>query len=186
MKIIVGLGNPGEKYKKNRHNTGFMVLDGVAKKLGSPIWKYKKNFKADFIQAKSYKGEDFILVKPQTFMNHSGEAVQAVWSYFSKEVAQNIQDTSQESNLYVVYDDLDLVLGNQKIQLGRGPKIHNGLLSVYQYLKNKHFWHVRVGVDSREGKRDMPGSSYLLQNFSQEEVKKLDLVVEQVSNRLLS
>ena len=186
MKIIVGLGNPGEKYKKNRHNTGFMVVDKLAQKLGAPIWKYKKNFKADIVQAKSHKGETFLLVKPQTFMNNSGEAVQAVWQYFSKEIEENKKNSSVDSALYIIYDDLDLVLGNHKTQLGRGPKVHNGLLSIYQYLKNKKFWHVRMGVDSREGSRDMPGSSYLLQNFSVEERQKLDLVVEQVAKILLS
>lgn len=184
MKIIVGLGNPGEKYHKNRHNTGFIVLDKLAQKLGSTIWKYKKNFKADIIQAKSYKGEKFVLVKPQTFINNSGEAVQAVWNYFSKEVSEE-ELAEGKSSLYVIYDDLDLILGNTKTQLGRGPKVHNGLLSIYQHLKIMKFWHVRVGVDSREGVRDLSGSSYLLQNFSQEERQKLDLVVEQVVDTLI-
>lgn len=185
MKIVVGLGNPGEKYKKNRHNTGFMVAESLVKKLGDPVWKYKKNFKAEFVRARSHKGEDFVVIKPQTFMNGSGESVQAVWNYFSKEL-ENENNSEQDSSLYVVYDDLDLVLGNHKIQFGRGPKVHNGLLSIYQHRKNQHFWHVRVGVDSREGIREIPARNYLLQNFSSEEQKKLDLVVEQVVNRLLS
>lgn len=181
MKIIVGLGNPGDNYKKNRHNTGFMVLDKLAQNLGQGIWKYKKAFKSDFIQLKSHTGEVFVLIKPQTFMNNSGEAVRFVVDYYKKDLGESWQES-----LYVVYDDLDLILGAYKIQSGKGPKVHNGLLSINQHLKTLVFNHVRVGIDSRSGVREVPAQNYLLQNFAQEEVGKLNEVIAQIIARIIN
>lgn len=180
MKIIVGLGNPGAEYRKSRHNTGFMVLDRLAQKLSLSSWRCKKNFKAEIVLGKSHLDELVILVKPQTFMNNSGEAVRAVLDYYKKEIGEAWQDS-----LYIVYDDLDLILGSFKIQPARGPKIHNGLLSINQHLKTLSFWHVRVGIDGRNGIREIPGSNYLLQNFSLDEVKKLDEIIDQITTILM-
>ncbi|MGD9129385.1 MAG: aminoacyl-tRNA hydrolase [Candidatus Woesebacteria bacterium] len=196
MKVIIGLGNPGQKYQNNRHNIGFMLVDYLAGCLGLNFQSFKK------IHSEISKSEDFFLVKPQTFMNESGKAVQAVLKYFDIKAGDSLEDRkklSQDnqrqiynkvakvySNLFVIHDDLDLETGRYKIQFGKGPRIHNGLLSIYQHLKTEQFWHVRVGVDNRAGDRSMTGSSYVLTDFKEEERKSLDMLIKEIAEELLS
>ncbi|MCC6711185.1 MAG: aminoacyl-tRNA hydrolase [Candidatus Pacebacteria bacterium] len=170
MKLIVGLGNIGDNYAKTRHNVGFMVVDAFAHKLGLSFNKVPKLF------AEMAKNQEYILFKPQTFMNDSGKAVRAVCDYFQLDPA---------TDLTVIHDDLDIVFGESKFQQGTGPKIHNGLGSIYQHLGTKDFLHVRVGIDGRAGDRSMPGSSYVLAVFNQEELLKLKTVTEQIVEKLL-
>lgn len=153
MNILIGLGNPGEKYQHSRHNVGWMFLDFLAKKLDLPEFSAQKKVHSDIS-----KTNDFLLVKPQTFMNESGRAVQAVLKWYGKE--------ADDQHVFVIYDDLDIELGKFKIQFGSGPKIHNGLNSIREHLGGEEFWSVRVGVDSRQGDRTLSGSEYVLQSFS--------------------
>ncbi|MCX6816426.1 MAG: aminoacyl-tRNA hydrolase [Candidatus Beckwithbacteria bacterium] len=137
MKLIVGLGNPGEKYKNNRHNVGFLVADELGK----------------------LNLTDTVLVKPQKFMNKSGVAVKKLTKRYSL----------QPNSLFVVHDDLDIELGKFKIGQ-KGPKVHNGLKSIYEQLGYKNFWHVRVGIDNRiKTAFKGTGEDYVLQNFRPEE-----------------
>lgn len=161
MKIAVGLGNPGDQYQRTRHNAGFMVLEAYAQRF-SPDSEWRESSK---FLARLNETAKALLVEPQTYMNDSGKAAQAVTHFYK------ITDLS---NLFVVHDDLDLPLGSYKIQLATGPKIHNGLLSMYQLLGSKEFWHVRIGVDSRQGDRTLPGQAYVLQTFSAEESTLFD------------
>ena len=170
MKIIVGLGNIGEKYQSTRHNIGFMVVDELAKKLETNFKKSAKLF------SETAKDQDCILVKPQTYMNDSGRAVRAVCDYYQ---------INPEENLIVIHDDLDLAIGKVKRQHGTGPKVHNGLASIYQSLRTKSFLHIRIGVDGRNGARSMPGSNYVLSNFLQDEAKIVKEVIEQVTQELI-
>lgn len=170
MRLIVGLGNPGEKYSQTRHNVGFQVLDELSKKLGLD-WQFQKKFKSLV-----GKTQDLVLIKPQTYMNESGQAVRAVWDYF--QFGQDFE------SLIVVHDDLDLELGSYKVQLGTGPRDHHGLNSIYQHLKTHQFWHVRIGVDSRLGNRDIPADQYVLSGFSSQEKTVLDETILQVVTRL--
>jgi len=153
MKLIVGLGNPGQKYKNNRHNVGFMVVDELAK-LNLPA------------QAGL---PDVVFFKPQKFMNRSGVEVKNLQ-------VRNLQD------LYVVHDDLDIELGKFKISFGKGPRVHNGLLSIYEQLGTKDFWHVRIGIDNRlkTGFKGT-GEEYVLQNFRPEEKKIIWGVIDKVA-----
>ena len=166
MRVIVGLGNPGEKYKNNRHNIGFRVVERLAKK------KWSKS-KAGHL-AYSWLSPQIELVKPLTFMNESGNAV----SYIVK------KHKAANDNLFVVHDDLDLKLGTFKIQKGKGPREHKGLLSIYQVLGTKDFWHVRIGADKRSAEHRIPGDDYVLQDFRGEEKVQVDEVVERVVERL--
>src|SRR5690348_16310475 len=110
MKIIVGLGNPGEKYARNRHNIGFVVVDRLASEyFVSDQFQFVNKFNAEVLQT-----ETILLVKPQTFMNDSGKAVAALARFYKID----------QKDLYVVHDDLDIALGNYKIQFGKGPQIH--------------------------------------------------------------
>lgn len=151
MTILVGLGNPGEKYQHTRHNVGWMFLDFLAKKLEMPSFSAQKK-----VFSEISKNNEFLLVKPQTFMNDSGKAVKAVSQWYAK----------GDDKLIVIYDDLDIELGKFKIQFGSGPKVHNGLNSIREHLGNEEFWSVRIGVDSRQGDRTMSGNDYVLQSFS--------------------
>lgn len=172
MKLIVGLGNPGDKYSENRHNVGFMVVDFLKDKLGDELkFQMNKKFNAELASTKEY-----ILVKPQTFMNDSGRAVSSICRFYK----------IKYEDLYIVHDDLDIPLGSFKIQFGKGPKVHNGLLSVEQDLGTDQFWNIRVGVENREvrGNKGIPGVVYSLQNFSPNEKVLVEEVVEKVADSL--
>src|SRR3989338_3962417 len=130
MKVIVGLGNPGQEYENTRHSVCFVVLD----KLGTGF-RYEKKFNSEVA-----KTDSILLIKPQTFMNNSGEAVQKIVNFYKID----LQD------LYVIHDDLDIRLGEYKIQFGKGPKVHNGVSSIEQALGTKDFWRVRIGIDNKD------------------------------------
>ena len=171
MKIIVGLGNPGEKYTKNRHNVGFMVVDQLTSLMGEGKWEASIKFKGEIWQTR-----EVILLKPTTFMNESGLAVGAICNFYKVEF----------KDLYIVHDDLDISLGNYKIQHGKGPQVHNGLRSIEEKLGTDQFWNVRVGVENREvrGNRGIPGVVYSLQDFQGDEVKIIASVIGKIVSEL--
>lgn len=162
MKLIVGLGNPGEKYGRTRHNVGFMLVDRILSTLGREV-KWEENDKFKALTYKSLE-KDLLIAKPQTFMNESGLSVSAL-SLFYKILP---------SEIYVIHDDLDLRLGEYKTQKGIGPKLHYGIASIEEKLGTKDFWRVRIGVDNRDPQNRTPGEEYVLQTFTDEELKVLD------------
>ena len=170
MKLIVGLGNPEEKYKSTRHNVGFVVIDSLSEKIEDNDWVKKEKFKAEII-----KTPEFILAKPLTYMNESGKAVVRLLSQYKIE----------PSDLWVIHDDLDIDLGEYKIQKGKGPRLHKGVLSIEKALP-KDFWRIRVGVENRGQNREIPGEQYVLQKFSNEEEDKLKQVVQEIVNDIFS
>ena len=160
MKVIVGLGNPGEKYAKNRHNVGFMTIDRI------------KEFDGEVL-----KTGEVILVKPQTFMNRSGEAVSQIVNFYKVPA----------DDLIVVHDDLDIKLGEYKIQKGVGPKVHNGLTSIEERLGRTDFWRVRVGIDSRQPAADsrQSGEDYVLADFSSDEEISINKIIKEIIDQLV-
>lgn len=192
---IVGLGNPGQEYELTRHNVGRLALAALAQRLGGPGFEAKSQLRAKIARVAGSRGTgnpvdsskikilssnpgndgDLFLVEPLTFMNESGRAVRAVLDYFKLST----------NSLYVLHDDLDLTLGSYKIQFGVGPKIHNGLLSLYEVLGTDQFWHVRLGVDGRNGDRSMPGQAYVLQKFSEPEMPIIEKMIAEVTDQLL-
>lgn len=179
MQVIVGLGNPGSDYQKTRHNAGFMLVNFLAAELaeGRPF-RTNHSHKAQVIKLTQPK---LLLIKPLTYMNNSGQAVRAVLDYFA--------DTDQllaRQNLYVAHDDLDLGLGQFKIQLGKGPKQHGGLLSIYQHLGTDRFWHIRLGIDDRQGERLIPPEKYVLQQLGVEKLDILNKTLVEVKRELLT
>lgn len=132
-KMIVGLGNPGEKYKNTKHNIGFMVLDKWAKQENVLFNQSKHNALICDIRI---NGEKVILVKPQTFMNLSGEAVKPLMNYF------NIDS----DDLVIIYDDMDLPIGKIRLRQKGSAGGHNGIKSIIQHLGTQQFNRVRVGV----------------------------------------
>jgi PTH1 family peptidyl-tRNA hydrolase len=172
MKIIVGLGNPGKKFEKTRHNLGFMVLDRFARKNKFPKFKMKKEFLATVSEKKIGK-EKIILVKPQTFMNNSGLAVKRI---FEKLRTSNIEPLT--SNLWVIHDDLDILFGKIKISFGRGSGGHKGVQSIIDEIGRKDFVRFRIGIGKKEvGIRK---EEFVLEKFSKREEKILKKVIEMV------
>lgn len=126
---------------------------------------------------------NYILAKPQTFMNESGQTVSKIVNQYK----------IISSDIWVIHDDLDLHLGQYKIQKRKGPKVHNGLLSIYEKLGTRDFWHVRVGVDNREKIENrkwkmenyMNGKDYVLMNFNANELKVIKLTIDKVVENLI-
>lgn len=181
MKIIVGLGNPGEKYKKNRHNVGFMFVEYVvytAQRTTQSIQGFKLDtyLKSEIatVHDTRYTTDDLIVAKPQTYMNKSGDAVAACVTRFT------LHDT--RNDLVVVHDDLDIPFGKFKIQL-QGPKLHNGLSSIQNKLQTTDFLRIRIGVDNRMPENRMPGEEYVLHNFTQEELAHLPELFKKIELR---
>ncbi len=176
MNIIVGLGNPGEKYQKTRHNVGFMFLDFLAGTDTS--WKFNKKFNA-FILEKGYD----ILVKPQTFMNNSGMAVRAVLDYYKLTPKKFGLFTNKDSDLSgvltVIHDDLDIDFGNFKTSIGAGSAGHNGVSSIISHLKTKNFKRIRLGINN-EFKSNVSGENFVLQNFSKDELDKIESIFQKI------
>jgi PTH1 family peptidyl-tRNA hydrolase len=158
--LIVGLGNPGQRYDNTRHNAGFLAVDAIARMRGWN-WEYKSSLEAMIAGQR-----EVALLKPDTFMNNSGRSLRKSVDYYKILLEK----------LIVIHDDLDLPLSQTKVSWARGPHIHNGILSVEQNLKSKLFWRVRVGVDSRtaEERRVLRGERYVLKPLSYEERKLLD------------
>lgn len=168
MRCVVGLGNPGEKYQNNRHNAGYMFIDYLLKQYqNAKMNQWSKSEIAELIINK----EKVLLVKPQTFMNQSGQTVKSCVTRYTLHVTRD---------LYLVHDDLDIKLGEVKLQKGVGPKLHNGILSVEQALGTADFWRVRIGVDNRDPERRVAGETYVLQNFKEEEKNRLTEVFSAV------
>lgn len=169
MKVVVGLGNPGEKYANNRHNAGFVVADALAEKYEVATWESK-------FGALIAKADGLLLVKPQMFMNKSGEVVSEIVNFYKVSTA----------DLWVIHDDLDLTLGEYKIQAGIGPKVHNGVNSIEALLSKTDFWRVRVGIDNRPvGEARTPGEDYVLSDFTEEEKRVTDEVIGNVVKNLI-
>lgn len=177
MKIIVGLGNPGENYQKTRHNIGFMFLDYLAGE--EAVWKFNKKFKAYILE----KG-DLVLVKPQTFMNNSGLAVRAFLDYYKllpKKLgifAKGNIDLSEI--LTVVHDDLDIEFAKHKTSVNASSAGHNGVESIIRHLKTKNFTRIRFGIKN-ELKAKIPGEKFVLQRFSGEEISEINDIFDNVN-----
>ncbi len=153
-KMIVGLGNPGPRYARNRHNVGFQIVDELAAKHGLSF--EKRQFKA-LIASGVIDGQRVLLVKPQTFMNLSGEAVQPLAHYYKIDLP----------DLMVVFDDMDLPLGVIRLRPFGGAGGHNGMKSIIQRLGSNRFPRLRVGIDRPPGRMDP--AAYVLQDFNPEE-----------------
>lgn len=170
MKLIVGLGNPGDKYYQTRHNVGFMVVDRLSEKINAPEWTKSKKFESEFTN-----DEEYLLAKPQTFMNESGRAVRKLSSHYKIKI----------DDIWVIHDDLDIKLGEYKIQKAKGPRQHNGVESVEDELRKEDFWRVRVGVDNRVEEK-IPGEKYVLQRFEDEELVIINNKIDKMVDRLIN
>ncbi|HHX00546.1 MAG TPA: aminoacyl-tRNA hydrolase [Acholeplasmataceae bacterium] len=171
MKLIVGLGNPGKKYQETRHNVGFMFVDKIANDLGIKF-TLNKQLKSEIAEA-NVKGEKVILIKPQTFMNLSGEAVRSVQNYYKIEL----------EDILVIYDDLDLPTGKIRIRKSGSSGGHKGMQNIIELIKTQEVKRVRIGIDS-EYKKDT--IDYVLGKFSIDERIQIDQSISIASSMLNS
>lgn len=163
MKIVVGLGNPGRQYAKTRHNIGFMVVDKFASIHSLSFSRKKFNAK---IASGSVEGEDVLLVKPQTFMNLSGNAVGSLVRFHKPEF----------SDLLVVYDDVDLPFGKIRLRPFGGSGGHKGMKSIIANLGVESFPRLRIGIRGTFLYDDL--SDYVLGRFTAEERTGLDAILQ--------
>src|SRR5699024_8949462 len=133
LKCIIGLGNPGKRYEKTRHNIGFMVIDELERRyhFTSNNKKFKNDYAIEFIN-----GEKVMFVKPQSFMNLSGESVRPLIDYYGIDI----------EDIMVIYDDLDLPVGKIRLRQKGGHGGHNGIRSLITHLGTKEFKRIRIGV----------------------------------------
>jgi len=169
VKLIVGLGNPGEKYASTRHNLGYMVLDELLRKLTpveETIWQEDKK-----LNSLIAKIDGFVLVKPQAFMNRSGLVVVKVANFYKIEV----------EDIWVVHDDVDLLLGKMKIRIGGAAAGHHGVESIIERLETEQFVRFRLGIGHPREEVDFkrkPVEDYVLADFDTGEKTKVRQLVK--------
>ncbi len=165
MKLIVGLGNIGEKYCFTRHNAGFMVLDKLAVDKG---FSFREESKLKCFLAKI---GDIIYIKPTTFMNLSGEAVRAVMDYYKIDV----------KDLLIVYDDIALDLGRMRFRANGSDGGHNGIKSIIKHVGTKEFDRLKIGIGPQP---NIPSENYVLQNFPKEQLEELKEVLKRADEAI--
>jgi peptidyl-tRNA hydrolase, PTH1 family len=168
VKLVVGLGNPGTKYERTRHNVGFRALDEIARRHSFRTPREKFN---GLIAEGEIGGERVIVLKPQTFMNNSGESVAPAARFYKIE----------PEDVVVIYDELDLAQGKVRVKRGGGNAGHNGLRSVDAHL-GVDYWRVRLGIGHPGAKELVLG--YVLQNFSSDEESWLDRLMPALAEAL--
>jgi PTH1 family peptidyl-tRNA hydrolase len=169
-KLIVGLGNPGDEHAEDRHNAGFWFVDTLAKQLGVRF-EAEKRFHGKVAKAK-WEDEDLFLLKPNTYMNVSGQAVGALCRFHK----------ILPADLLVVQDELDLKPGTARIKLGGGTGGHNGLKDIHAHLGTPEYWRLRLGIghprDLAGDGRPMDVADYVLRRPQLAEQKQIDTSIE--------
>ncbi len=163
MYVIIGLGNPGKKYEKTRHNVGFRVIDRLSKDWGVSVKKVQFQ---SLVGETFYAGEKVVLIKPQTYMNESGRAVVELQRYYQV----------PPENLIVIYDDIDFEVGVLKVRKRGSAGSHNGMKSVIFQLQTDVFPRVRIGIGKQPSYMDL--ANYVLSGFTTKEEKTLDEVLK--------
>lgn len=169
MYYIVGLGNPGIQYENTRHNAGFITIDYLARKYSIDVRKIK--FKS-LIGQGVISGHKVILVKPQTYMNNSGEAIREIYKYFDFE----------HDKLIVIYDDIDIDFGSIRIRKKGSAGTHNGMKSIIYNLEFDDFPRIKVAVGKKPSYMDL--ANFVLSGFSKQEVKIIEEEVKLASDAI--
>ena len=173
MKIIVGLGNPGQQYEDTRHNIGFAIIDKIREKFEFPEFKSNKRFQAE-ISKNAIDLKEALLVKPQTFMNLSGESVQAILDFYKL----------TPEDLIVIHDDLDIATGKYKIATDSSSAGHNGVQNIIDKLGTQKFRRIRIGVgeETAEGaiKCRLGAHDFVLSRFNPEEKEKISAIEKNI------
>lgn len=172
MYVIVGLGNPGDRYAQTKHNIGFITIDYLAEQHSIKMNKMKHKA---IIGEGDMGGEKVLLVKPQTFMNLSGQSVMDIVNFYKVPAA----------NLIVIYDDIDLPVGKVRIRPNGSSGTHNGMRNIIYLLRNQEFPRIRIGVGKQPDYMDL--ADYVMTKFNSEEkslieeaIKKSAATVEEI------
>jgi PTH1 family peptidyl-tRNA hydrolase len=187
MKLVVGLGNPGEKYENTRHNLGFDVVSHFlqsTKQAGKTTWSTEKKLKSDLAsfewEKKNGEKEKVLLIKPLTYMNNSGMAVRLIADYYKID----------PESIWIVYDELDLPVGSLKIRQGGSGAGHHGIESIIESLGTDKFWRFRLGIGVSRNHEEMghhtvkDASDFVLDTFSHEEAGKVRELVKRAQKAL--
>lgn len=162
--MLVGLGNPGREYANNRHNIGFMVLDHLADKL---VTNFARVESQALITKEKYKSSRLLLVKPQTFMNLSGQSIGSLARYYK----------IPPERIFVIFDDVDLPFGTIRLRERGGSGGQRGMISIIERLGTQAFPRMRIGIGRPPGRMD--AADYVLQDFSKSEIEFLGAVLDQ-------
>lgn len=159
MKIIIGLGNPGKKYERSRHNLGFRVLAALASDLSVKFTRHRFN---------SYiaKTHELLLVKPQTFMNESGQAIRAIKNFYKL----------SNHDFLIVQDEIDLPFKTMRFSKNSGSAGHLGVASIIGAI-GRNFSRLRIGIDNRKSREEIPTDDYVMQKFTDEEEMALKKII---------
>ena len=182
MWLVVGLGNPGPAYAGHRHNAGYLVVEELASRMGSPPgnvhWRSHKTGRADVVEGRlgmpGAPGPRVVLARPRCYMNESGGPVKALATFYKLEPEQ----------LVVVHDEIDIPFGTLRVKLGGGDNGHNGLRSLRSALGTGDFYRVRAGVGRPPGRQEV--ADFLLSNFSTTERKELPFEVDRAADAVES
>ncbi|MGT2951038.1 aminoacyl-tRNA hydrolase [Streptococcus cuniculi] len=167
-KLIVGLGNPGDRYEHTKHNVGFMFIDRIAKKANLSF-NHDKIFQAD-IASTFIDGEKVYLVKPTTFMNESGKAVHALLTYYGLD----------KEDLVVIYDDLDMTVGKVRFRQKGSAGGHNGIKSIIKYLGSQEFDRIKIGIG--RPKNGMTVVQHVLSHFETDDHIQIELTLDKLDD----
>ena len=173
MIIIVGLGNPGKKFKETWHNVGFLAVDELSKKNDFPDWQESKKNNCLYTK-KEIAGKETELIKPLIFMNNSGSVVRSVAK----------KHNLRPEDIFVVHDDIDLTLGKIKIVKNRGAAGHKGVTSIIKELRTKNFVRFRIGIRPPEIKKVKDLKKFVLQRFGKKDEKILKEIIEKAKKAI--
>jgi PTH1 family peptidyl-tRNA hydrolase len=179
MKLIIGLGNPGAKHEKTRHNLGFTIVNALLKDFSSSTkdsWKQEKKFQSEIAeinwQSKKGKIEKVILAKPVTYMNGSGVAVSSISKFYK----------ISPENIWIIHDEIDLPLGGMKIRFAGASAGHKGVESIIECLGTDRFWRFRIGIGAQhekvQTKKVKAIDNYVLGEFSESEKGKAREIIK--------
>jgi PTH1 family peptidyl-tRNA hydrolase len=164
MFLIAGLGNPGAQYADTRHNIGFMAIDALARRAS-----FTSKFHSEVV-THTIDGEKCLLLKPQTYMNNSGRAIQSAMTFYKIPL----------HNVIVLHDEIDLPLGKIRIKQGGGANGHNGLKDIDQ-LVGDNYWRIRLGVGRPEGQA--PVHDYVLGRFTSEQMADVERLLKELTDK---
>lgn len=166
MKLIVGLGNPGKEYVGTRHNMGFVMIDEIAKSLNTSITEEK--FGGLYTKV-NVEGENIILLKPQKYINLSGEVIQKYVQYFKIDI----------DDILIISDDLDMQVGKIKLKLSGSSGGHNGLKNIELHLKTQNYKRIKIGISNN---KNMDTKDYVLGKLSKEEKEEIEKIKNLMPN----
>jgi len=168
--LIVGLGNPGREYSQNRHNIGFMLVNRLADRLGISFSRVQNKA---LVTDGRFQGKKIILVKPQTYMNNSGQAVGALMRFYK----------ISPENLLVAFDDVDLPFETIRVRPSGGSSGQKGMKSIIQHIGTEEFPRLRLGIDRPPGRMQTP--DYVLQDFPKAQAEALEIFLERAAEAAL-